>query len=77
MTQVTVILIWRIKVNTIISHLGWRIHEMELEQVLNPQGLEEKNNIGKIRPLDLRDCCHEEIILVLTLRVESEKYGII
>ena len=48
-----------------------RIHEVELQQVLHPQGLEQEDHIGEVGPLDLGDGGGEQLLAVLALRVEA------
>ena len=50
---------------------GW-VHEMELEEVLDSEGLEEEHHVGQIGTLDLRQGCDEHLLLVLALRVKAE-----
>lgn len=48
---------------------GW-VHEVELQQVLHPKGLEQQHHVGQVGPLDLGHRGGQEFILVGTLRVQ-------
>ena len=51
---------------------GW-VHEVELQQVLHPQGLEQQHHVGQVGPLDLGHRGGQELVLVGTLGVESAR----
>ena len=44
---------------------------MELQQVLDAERLEKQNDVGQVRPLDLRDRRGEQLVPVLPLGVEA------
>lgn len=50
-----------------------RVHEVELQQVLHPQGLEQQHHVGQVGPLDLRHRGGQELILIGALGVEPAK----
>lgn len=51
---------------------GW-VHEVELQQILHPQGLEQQHHVGKVGPLDLGHGGGQELILVSALCVEPAR----
>lgn len=51
---------------------GW-VHEVKLQQVLHPQGLEQQHHVGKVGPLDLGHGGGQELVLVSALCVESAR----
>lgn len=51
---------------------GW-VHEVELQQVLDSQGLEQQHHVGQVGPLDLGHRSGQELIFVGALRVESAR----
>jgi hypothetical protein len=53
------------------AHLRRRIHEIELEGVLDSERLEEKDGVGEVRPLDLGDVVWEHLVDVGHLGEES------
>lgn len=53
--------------------LRGRVHEVELQQVLHPQGLEQQHHIGQVGPLDLGHRGGQELILVGALGVEPAR----
>ena len=54
----------------VTAYLGGRVHEVELQQVLDAERLEEEDDVGEVRPLDLGDRRHQQLLLVLPVRVE-------
>ena len=54
----------------VTAYLGGRVHEVELQQVLDAERLEEEDDVGEVRPLDLGHRRHQQLLLVLPVRVE-------
>ena len=50
------------------AHLRRWIHEMKLQQILNSKGLEKKDNIGQVCPLNFWHRGHQQFIFVRTFR---------
>lgn len=53
--------------------LRWWVHEVEEEQILNPQRLEQQDYIGEVSPLDFWDGGSQHFSFICTLSIESEK----
>jgi len=45
-----------------VAHLRRRIHEVELERVLDSERLEEKNGVREVRSLNLGDVVGEHLV---------------
>jgi hypothetical protein len=50
-----------------VAYLWWGIHKVELQQVLDAQGLQQQDGIGEICPLDFRNIAREELIKICRL----------
>jgi hypothetical protein len=44
------------------ANLRWRIHEVELEQILDAERLEKQNGVGEVGTLNLGDSVLEQLI---------------
>ena len=55
--------------------LGGRVHEVKVQQVLHAEGLEEEHHVGQVGPLDLRHGRGQELVAILTLRVQPGETG--
>lgn len=53
------------------TYLGRRIHKVELEEVLDPEGLEKEHRIRKVRTLNLGDHVDEHLVAERHLGVEA------
>ena len=51
---------------------GWRIHEVELQQVLHAQRLEQQYDVGQVGPLDLGHVDLEHFLAKIPLRVQAK-----
>lgn len=54
-----------------VAYLRRRVHEVELERVLDSEGLEEKDSVCEVRSLNLGDVVGEHLVDVGHLSEES------
>lgn len=53
-------------------YLRRRVHEVKLQQILNSQGLEKKDNICQVCSLNFWHRGHKQLVFVRTLREKSK-----
>lgn len=56
-----------------VRHLRRRVHEVEGEQVVDPQRLEQQHGVGEVGALDLRHGSRQQLLAELPLRVQAER----